>query len=67
MSVDALMARMKTLSEKQAECSETELSNRFKNVEKQVSPFFNKTNASMYSDNQCGSERLRYSFRKKVR
>lgn len=36
VSVDALMQRMKTLSEKQDECSEIELSNRFKNVEKQV-------------------------------
>lgn len=36
VSVDALMARMKTLSENQDECSETELSNRFKNVEQQA-------------------------------
>lgn len=36
VSVDALMARMKTLSENQDECSETELSNRFKHVEQQA-------------------------------
>lgn len=37
VSVDALMQRMKRLSEKNDEaCSETELSNRFKNVEQQA-------------------------------
>lgn len=36
VSVDALVARMKVLSEKHDECSEAELSNRFKNVEMQV-------------------------------
>jgi sestrin 1/3 len=35
-SVDALMARMKVLSEKTDECSETELTNRFKTVEMQA-------------------------------
>jgi len=36
LGVDALMARMKNLSEKSPECNETELSNRFKNVEQQA-------------------------------
>ncbi|XP_037912173.1 sestrin homolog isoform X2 [Hermetia illucens] len=36
VSVDALVARMKVLSEKHDECSEAELSNRFKNVEMQA-------------------------------
>lgn len=36
LGVDALMARMKNLSEKSAVCNETELSNRFKSVEQQV-------------------------------
>lgn len=36
LGVDALMARMKNLSEKSPECNETELSNRFKSVEQQV-------------------------------
>lgn len=36
VSVDALMERMKVLSEKQDECSEAELSSRFKNVELQT-------------------------------
>lgn len=36
VSVDALMARMRTLSQKQNECSETELNQRFKSVEMQV-------------------------------
>jgi sestrin 1/3 len=35
-SVDALMARMKVLSERTDECSETELTNRFKTVEMQA-------------------------------
>ncbi|XP_037945260.1 sestrin homolog [Teleopsis dalmanni] len=34
--VEAIMERMKVLSEKQDECSEAELSNRFKNVEMQT-------------------------------
>lgn len=37
VSVDALMQRMRTLSQKHDECSETELNNRFKIVEQQVS------------------------------
>lgn len=37
VSVDALMQRMHTLSQKQNECSETELNDRFKTVELQVS------------------------------
>lgn len=37
VSVDALMQRMRTLSQKQNECSETELNDRFKTVEMQVS------------------------------
>ncbi|XP_052871147.1 sestrin homolog [Anopheles cruzii] len=36
VTVDALMQRMKRLSEKNDECSETELSNRFKHVEMQT-------------------------------
>jgi sestrin len=36
-NVEMLMKRMQDLSEKKKECSETELSNRFKNVEIQVS------------------------------
>lgn len=36
VSVDALMARMRTLSEKQGECTETELNQRFKTVEMQA-------------------------------
>lgn len=36
VSVDALMARMRTLSQKQDECSENELNQRFKSVEMQV-------------------------------
>ncbi|XP_058828536.1 sestrin homolog isoform X2 [Topomyia yanbarensis] len=36
VTVDALMQRMKRLSEKSIECTETELSNRFKNVEMQA-------------------------------
>lgn len=36
VSVDALMQRMRTLSQKQSECSETELNNRFKTVEMQA-------------------------------
>lgn len=36
VSVDALMARMRTLSQKQDECSEMELNQRFKSVEMQV-------------------------------
>lgn len=36
VSVDAIMERMKVLSERQDECSEAELSNRFKNVEMQA-------------------------------
>lgn len=36
LGVDALMARMKNLSEQNAECSEDELSNRFRNVEQPV-------------------------------
>ncbi|XP_055601644.1 sestrin homolog [Uranotaenia lowii] len=36
VTVDALMQRMKKLSEKSTECTETELSNRFKNVELQA-------------------------------
>lgn len=36
LGVDALMARMKNLSEKSPECNEDELSNRFKKVEQQV-------------------------------
>ncbi|XP_055619869.1 sestrin homolog isoform X2 [Toxorhynchites rutilus septentrionalis] len=36
VTVDALMQRMKKLSEKNTECTETELSNRFKNVELQA-------------------------------
>ncbi|XP_058465819.1 sestrin homolog isoform X2 [Malaya genurostris] len=36
VTVDALMQRMKRLSEKNTECTETELSNRFKNVEMQA-------------------------------
>lgn len=36
VSVDALMARMRTLSEKQDECSESELNQRFKYVEMQA-------------------------------
>lgn len=36
MSVDALMQRMRTLSQKQSECSETELNDRFKTVEMQA-------------------------------
>lgn len=36
VSVDALMARMRTLSQKQNECSEMELNQRFKSVEMQV-------------------------------
>ncbi|ETN59646.1 P53 regulated pa26 nuclear protein sestrin [Anopheles darlingi] len=36
VTVDALMQRMKRLSEKNDECSETELSNRFKHVELQA-------------------------------
>lgn len=36
VSVEALMERMKVLSQKQAECSEAELSNRFKSVEMQT-------------------------------
>uniref|UniRef100_A0A182WX33 eIF-4F 25 kDa subunit n=1 Tax=Anopheles quadriannulatus TaxID=34691 RepID=A0A182WX33_ANOQN len=36
VTVDALMQRMKRLSEKNDECSETELSNRFKHVEQQA-------------------------------
>lgn len=36
VSVDALMARMRTLSEKQDECSESELNQRFKSVEIQA-------------------------------
>lgn len=36
LGVDALMARMKNLSEKSPECNEAELSNRFKSVEQQV-------------------------------
>jgi sestrin 1/3 len=35
-SIEMLMKRMQDLSEKKKECSETELSNRFKNVELQV-------------------------------
>jgi len=41
VSVDDLMARMKVLSEKPNECNEVELSNRFKNVEQQVSVLLN--------------------------
>lgn len=37
VSVDALMQRMRTLSQKQDECTETELNDRFKTVEMQVS------------------------------
>lgn len=36
VSVDALMARMRTLSQKQNECSESELNQRFEFVEMQV-------------------------------
>jgi sestrin len=36
LGVDALMARMKNLSEKSPECTEAELSNRFKSVEQQA-------------------------------
>lgn len=36
LGVDALVARMKNLSEMSPECNETELSNRFKKVEQQV-------------------------------
>lgn len=36
VSVDALMQRMRNLSQKQNECSETELNDRFKTVEMQV-------------------------------
>lgn len=36
VTVDALMQRMKKLSEKSTECTEMELSNRFKNVEMQA-------------------------------
>nr|XP_029725731.1 sestrin homolog isoform X3 [Aedes albopictus] len=36
VTVDALMQRMKKLSENNTECTETELSNRFKNVELQA-------------------------------
>lgn len=36
VSVDALMQRMRTLSQKQDECSESELNHRFKTVEMQV-------------------------------
>ncbi|XP_075168597.1 sestrin [Haematobia irritans] len=36
VTVEALMERMKVLSQKQDECSEAELSNRFKNVEMQT-------------------------------
>lgn len=36
VTVDALMQRMKKLSERNTECTETELSNRFKNVELQA-------------------------------
>ncbi|XP_030376559.1 sestrin homolog isoform X2 [Scaptodrosophila lebanonensis] len=36
ISVETLMERMKVLSQKQDECSEAELSNRFKNVEMQT-------------------------------
>lgn len=36
VSVDALMQRMRTLSQKQDECSESELNQRFKTVELQV-------------------------------
>lgn len=39
LGVDALMARMKNLSEKSPVCNETELSNRFKSVEQQVTSF----------------------------
>lgn len=37
VSVESLMQRMRTLSQKQDECSETELNYRFKIVEQQVS------------------------------
>lgn len=36
VSVDALMQRMRNLSQNQNECSETELNDRFKTVEMQV-------------------------------
>lgn len=36
VSVDALMQRMRNLSQKRNECSETELNDRFKTVEMQV-------------------------------
>lgn len=36
VSVDALMQRMRSLSQKRNECSETELNDRFKTVEMQV-------------------------------
>ncbi|KAJ6643123.1 Sestrin like [Pseudolycoriella hygida] len=36
LGVDALMARMKNLSERSPECNEAELSNRFKSVEQQA-------------------------------
>jgi sestrin len=39
-NIEMLMKRMQDLSEKKKECSETELSNRFKNVELQVSFIF---------------------------
>lgn len=40
VSVDALMQRMRSLSQKQSECSETELNDRFKTVEMQVNEHF---------------------------
>lgn len=43
VSVDALMQRMRSLSQKQDECSETELNDRFKTVEMQVN-----LNSSIY-------------------
>lgn len=43
-NIEMLMKCMQDLSEKKKECSEMELSNRFKNVELQVSPNFNQIN-----------------------
>lgn len=50
VSVDALMQRMRNLSQKRNECSETELNDRFKTVEMQVNDQ-KKKNISKHSDN----------------
>lgn len=50
VSVDALMQRMRNLSQKRNECSETELNDRFKTVEMQVNDQKEK-NISKHSDN----------------